>query len=287
VAYDENGHARCTKISHGLTLSQVEKHMAKADRKNTPSITTVQMPPAEAADHVACIERYAKKTKRKWVCLAELLDKGGDKQFRPLRKSLLKGEFNSNGRCRVLWLHPWSPPRRMTPEFMAKIVEIYKATPFTIRDQFVSHCWIPAEMAASWAKARKIKPEGKSPRGRPRGQRQDVNKNDAQYVRLVARYRAEGKSEREAVRMALENKQLDHEKSWIQQQQRQTRAGLKALTDEELERALIERLKALGLNESDALSPVASRRDTEEKQAAYRKSEAIRIRKKFREGQRR
>jgi hypothetical protein len=157
----------------------------------------------------------------------------------------LKGEFNSNGRCRVLWLHPWSPPVRMTPEFMASIVEIYEATPHTIRDQFVSRCWIPGEIAASWAKAHNIKLDGKSSRGRPRGQRQGVNKNDAQYVRLVARYRAEGKSEREAVRMALENRQLDQEKSWIE-----------------------------GKN-------------PRQRNEAYKKSEAIRIRKKFREGQRR
>jgi hypothetical protein len=222
--------------------------MAKADRKNTPSVTTVQMPPAEAADHVARIERYAQKTKRKWVCLAELLDKGGDKKYRPLLKSLLTGEFNSNSRCRVLYLHPWSPPRRMTPEFMASIVEMYEATPFGIRDQFVSRCWIPADMAATWAKDHKIKLDGKSSRGRPKGQRQDVNKHDDQYLRLVASYRAEGKSEREAVKMALKNKQLDNEKYWIERRQGQK-----------------------------------PRPRTKE----YRDSEGIRIRKKFREGQRR
>jgi hypothetical protein len=227
--------------------------MAKADPEHTHSAANVQMSPAEAGDHVARqrraarIERYTQKTKRKRVCLAELLDKGGDKQFGPLLNSLLKGEFNSNGRCRALWLHPWSPPRRMTPEFMADNVKKYEATPFTIRDQFVSRCWIPREMAASWAKAHKIKLHGKSSRGRPRGQRQDVNKNDAQYIRLVAKSRVEGKSEHEAVRMALENKQLDIEKYWIQDQgQRKQR------TDEK----------------------------------AYRKREGSRIRKKFREGQR-
>jgi hypothetical protein len=89
--------------------------MAQADPEHTHSAARVQMPPAEAEDHVACqrraarIERYTQKTKRKRVCLAELLDKGGDKQFRPLLNSLLKGQFNSNGRCRVLWLHPRSP----------------------------------------------------------------------------------------------------------------------------------------------------------------------------------
>jgi hypothetical protein len=224
--------------------------MARASPKNTRSVATIQTPAADVAEHVARqrraarIERYAQKTKRKWVCLAELLDKGGDKQFRPLPKSLLKGKFNSNGRCRVLWLHPWSPPRRMTPEIMASIVETYEATPFKIRDRFVSRCWIPGEMAASWAKAHNIKIDGKSSRGRPRGQRQDINKNDAHYVRLVARYRAEGKSGHEAVRMALENRQLDNEKYWIEGKNPRPR------------------------NE------------------AYRKSEAIRIRKKFREGQR-
>ena len=227
--------------------------MAKADPEHTHSAANVQMPPAEATDHVARqrraarIERYAQETKRKRVCLDELLDKGGDKQFRPLLNSLLKGEFNSNDRCRVLWLHPWSPPRRMTPEFMASIVEMYKATPFTIRDQFVSRCWVPREMAEGWAKAHKIRLEAKSPRGRPRGQRQHENKIDAQYERLVARYRGEGKGEHEAVRMALENEQLDWEKYFIEQIQ-----GKKP----------------------------RPRTD------AYRKSEAIRIRKKFREGQR-
>jgi hypothetical protein len=134
--------------------------------------------------NAARIERYAQKTNRKRICLAELLDKGGDKQFRPLLNSLLKGEFNSNSRCRVLWLHPWSPPRLMTPEFMADNVKIYEATPFTIRDQFVSRCWMPRHMAESWAKAHNIKLERKSRRGRPRGQRQDENKNDPQYLRL-------------------------------------------------------------------------------------------------------
>ena len=253
-SYNEIGHARCDEHLARPDLSQVEKHMAKADPKNTHSVARIHMPPAEAADHVARqrraarIERYTQKTKRKWVCLAELLEKGGDKQYRRLLKSLLNGEFTSNGRCRVLYLHPWSPPRRMTPEFMAGIVETYEATPFGIRDQFVSRCWIPREMAASWAKAHKIKLDGKSSRGRPRGQRQHENKIDAQYVRLVARYRAEGKSEHEAVRMALENEQLYWEKYFIEQLQ-----GKK------------------------------SRPRSEER----RKSEVIRIRKKFREGQRR
>jgi hypothetical protein len=132
----------------------------------------------------------------------------------------------------------------MTPEFMAAVVKIYEATPFTIRDQFVSRCWIPRHMAESWAKAHNIKLERKSRRGRPRGQRQDATKNDPQYIRLVARYRAEGKSEHEAVKMALETRQLDQEKSWIEGKNPRLR------------------------NE------------------AYRKSEAIRIRKKFRQGQR-
>jgi len=228
--------------------------MARASPKKIRSVATIQTPAAEAPDNVARqrraarVEQYAQKTKRKWVCLAELLDKGGDKQFWPLRKSLLKGEFNSNGRCRVLWLHPWSPPRRMTPEFMERILETFKATPFTVRDQFVSRCWIPGPMAASWAKAHNVKLGGKSSRGRPRGQRQAINENDAQYVRLVARHRAEGKSEHEAVRMALKNVQLDYEKYWIEQLQGQK-----------------PRLRT----------------------EAYQKSEAIRIRKKFREGQRR
>jgi hypothetical protein len=156
-----------------------------AHGQGTRSVATNQTPAADAAeeDHVARqrradrIERYAQKTKRKWVCLAGLLEKGGDKQFRHLLNSLLKGEFNSNGRCRVLWLHPWSPPRLMTPELMADTVKKYEATPFTIRDQFVSRCWIPRRMAERWAKAHNIKLERKSRRGRPRGQRQDVNKN--------------------------------------------------------------------------------------------------------------
>jgi hypothetical protein len=188
--------------------------MAKAP-KNTRSIEAIQTPALEVADHVArqqraaLIEQYAQKTNRRWHCLAELLDSGGDKQFRPLLNSLLKGEFDSNGRCRVLYLHPWSPPRRMTPDFVESILEFFKATPFTVRDQYVSHGWIPRHMAESWAKAHNIKLEKTSRRGRPRGQRQDVNKNDAQYVRLVARYRAEGESEHKAVRMALENGELD------------------------------------------------------------------------------
>jgi hypothetical protein len=60
---------------------------------------------------------------------------------------------------------------------------------------------------------------------------------------LVAGYRAQGTSEHKAVRMALENRQLDQEKSWIEGEKPRQR------------------------NE------------------AYRKSEAIRIRKKFRAGQ--
>jgi hypothetical protein len=234
--------------------------MAKDKPKNTRSLATIQTPAAEATDYVARqrraarIERYAQKTNRKRICLAELLEKGGDKQFRPLLNSLLKGEFNSNGRCRVLWLHPWSPPRLMTPQFMASIEKMYEATPWTVRDQYVSRCWIPRHMAESWAKARNINLERKSRRGRPRGQRQEVNKNDAQYIGLVARYRAEGKSEHEAVKMALKNKLLDDEKHWIERRrfsEKELRQGQKPRPGDE----------------------------------AYRKREAIRIRKKFREGQ--
>jgi hypothetical protein len=134
----------------------------------------------------------------------------------------------------------------MTPKFMASILEIFKATPFTVRDQYVRHCWIPGEMAESWAKAHKIKLEGKNSRGRPRGQRQDENKMDPQYVYLVARYRAEGHSEHEAVRMVVQDKHLDWEQYWIEQQRTKPRSR------EEI-----------------------------------RSSLKVRIRKKFREGQRR
>jgi hypothetical protein len=220
-----NGHAERLNAPHGLTLAKWSNTLAKAGPKNTRDVATPQTPaeavgadnlpcewdvvdgvrfcvvcgagPDDECDYIARQRRIARiaRLERYATCLAELLDKGGDKQFRPLLNSLLKGEFNNNGRCRVLWLHPWSPPKHMTPEFMASTVKDYEATPSTIRVQFVAHCWIPKGMAMSWAKAHKIKLHGKSPRGRSRGQRQAENKNDAQYIRLAARYRAEGKSE--------------------------------------------------------------------------------------------
>jgi hypothetical protein len=295
-------------------LSQVEKHVAKADPKNTRNVETIQTPatagagpddlpckwdvvdgvrscfvcgagPDDECDHIARqrriarIERYAQQINRKWTCLAELLTKGGDKQFRPLLNSLLKGEFNNNGRCRVLWLHPWSPPKRMTPEFMASNVKNYEATPSTIRDQFVARCWVPRETAVSWAKAHKIKLHGKSLRGRPRGQRQVENKNDAQYIRLAARYRAEGKGEHEAVRMALENQQFDNEKYRI--------TFAVELAGSELGQVdALKQQRRRPLRRRAEETEEEYRKRIKEYEEKYRKREANRIRKKFREGQR-
>jgi hypothetical protein len=182
----------------------------------------------------------------------------------------------------VLWLHPWSPPQIMTPEFMASRVEMYEATPSTIRDQFVARCWVPRETAASWAKAHKIKLDGKSSRGRPRGQRMAENKNDAQYIRLIARYRAEGKSEHEAVRLALENQQLDIEKSWIEHIRLVARYRAEGKSEHEAVRLALEQPR----RRRDKETEEEYRKRIEKKEKEYREKEKNRIRKKFREGQR-
>ena len=108
----------------------------------------------------ARMERFAQAQlrKRDWINFEEVavlcseLDGSGvlnDAAFenacRNLENDLLSGDFEENGRSRVLYLHPSTVRTRMTPEWLQDAIE-YNYDGHRGRSQFLPWCWIPRGM---------------------------------------------------------------------------------------------------------------------------------------------
>ncbi len=115
------------------------------------------------------IERFQENQRicREWVCLADVADwcarASGDIKpdeerrviaFTELGRSLNAGEFEQNGRSRVLFLNPSTCLAKMTREQMSRITA---ANPSDIvRSCYLAHCWIPTALCRSWFDARRV-----------------------------------------------------------------------------------------------------------------------------------
>jgi hypothetical protein len=107
---------------------------------------------------------------------------GTEAAYQQLRTAILRGQFDIQGKSKLLYTHPWSRRARMTPEWLGSMIETFDSNPNTINIQYVGCCWVPTDMAVAWwhglpghAQRRK--------RGRPMGSK----KFDLSALILVAR----------------------------------------------------------------------------------------------------
>jgi hypothetical protein len=110
------------------------------------------------------IERFTERQRvqREWINFAEIAEwcskEGGSivpderkraTAFDTLANDLLTGEFEENGRSRVLYLHPFTKKARMTREWLWDAIEHdYDAQHG--RSEFLPHCWIERRMFERW-----------------------------------------------------------------------------------------------------------------------------------------
>jgi hypothetical protein len=123
------------------------------------------------------IDRFAAKQRqiRRWISFVEIADASAragaptsiseedearSLAYRRLVESMSRGEFEKNGRSRVLlllpYLHASVPPHRLTREYFLAMVDAYGVTEFTngsglVRDH-LWFCWLPSELCREWFK---------------------------------------------------------------------------------------------------------------------------------------
>lgn len=119
-------------------------------------------------------ERQARE--RSWINFKELAELYGrnvsvSEGFKQLQAAILAGEFEQDGRCRVLYFHPAVAKTKMTRGWLADIIEVFAKQPATIERQYLGCCWVPRAMALAWSNSRNVNSNAKRPtrRGRPKG----------------------------------------------------------------------------------------------------------------------
>jgi hypothetical protein len=111
----------------------------------------------------ARIERFTEiqRSTREWINFAEIAkwcadESGGvvpNEEFRAaayqkFQHDLLEGDFEEDGRSKVLYLHPYTSKARMTRGWLTHLTEVYDRT--TINSEYLAHCWIPREFFGRW-----------------------------------------------------------------------------------------------------------------------------------------
>jgi hypothetical protein len=107
------------------------------------------------------ILRFSKRQdrERSWINFKDLAERYGrnvsvSEGFKQLQVAILAGEFEQNGRCRVLYLHPVVTKTKMTRAWLTTVTEVYE--PATIERQYLGWCWVPREMAIAWCNSRNV-----------------------------------------------------------------------------------------------------------------------------------
>jgi hypothetical protein len=111
----------------------------------------------------ARIKRFEKRQQeaREWINFADIADwcskedqsilpneRKREATFDTLASDLLAGEFEENGRSRVLFLHPTTAKARMTPEWFKNIRDHnYDGDHGRL---YLAHCWIPRRLFERW-----------------------------------------------------------------------------------------------------------------------------------------
>jgi hypothetical protein len=109
------------------------------------------------------IVRFAEdqRRKREWINFAEIADWCSEvdgsvvpnesaraSAYEKLQRDLLEGDFEENGRSRVLYLHPWTVKAKVTRQWMENMIETHP--PATIRSKYLDHCWLPRNLFQRW-----------------------------------------------------------------------------------------------------------------------------------------
>jgi hypothetical protein len=109
------------------------------------------------------IEQFktAQRETREWINFAEIAEwcsKEGSilpsqektiAAYDTLSRDLLAGEFEEDGRSRILFFHPWLPKGRMSRERLRDIVE-HNYDAQKGRTSFLPFCWMPRELFERW-----------------------------------------------------------------------------------------------------------------------------------------
>jgi hypothetical protein len=113
----------------------------------------------------ARMERFAQTQlrKREWLNFEEIVvscsemngsgvpsEAARENACRNLELGLLSGDFEENGRSRVLYLHPSTVRTRMTREWFRDAID-YNYDGYQGRSQFLPWCWIRRRMYERWA----------------------------------------------------------------------------------------------------------------------------------------
>ena len=113
----------------------------------------------------ARMERFAhtQLRKREWLNFEEIaelcLELNGsgvpneaarENAFKNLERAVLLGDFDENGRSRVLYLHPSTVRTRMTREWLQDAIE-YNYDGHRGRSKFLPWCWVSRAMYERWA----------------------------------------------------------------------------------------------------------------------------------------
>jgi hypothetical protein len=139
-------------------------HMAKARRNNSAAAQlTVGIEPRPdnwrlaRQWRTARILRFIARQKKQcaWVSFGELAERYGRnigiaEGYEQLERAVINGEFEHNGRSRVLYLHPALTRAKMTREWMRNVAETFSASAETMRRHYLACCWIPRELADAW-----------------------------------------------------------------------------------------------------------------------------------------
>lgn len=75
--------------------------------------------------------------------------------FGTLANDLLAGEFEKNGRSRVLYLHPATARARMTREWLKDVIENNYDNDLG-RSQYLAHCWVEQDIFEQWLEKHRL-----------------------------------------------------------------------------------------------------------------------------------
>ena len=196
-------------------------------------------------------ERFTARQRRvrEWINFAEIAEwcSREDGSIQPnekkraaaldaLERDLLAGEFDENGRSRVLFLSPESTRARMTRAWLKDAIE-YNYDGHQGRSAYTAHCWIPRDLAQRWFERHRLSlPPWLTPSVLGSAQGAPASRPLASHIETppeeISRPAAEGRKRGPRPRKLERAKEAMREDI---RQGRQTTSSLRAMLEKELE----------------------------------------------------